>query len=112
MLALKNRLKRKKDFDLVFKQGRSFKQGGLYFRFKPNKLKSSRLGFIVSKKFSKKAVERNKIKRQLKEIIRNKIGKIKISSDIVITTMPGAENLEKTIDKALKKINESFSKNN
>jgi len=112
MLALKNRLKKKKDFDLIFKQGQSFKQGRLYFKFKHNKLESNRFGFIVSKKFSKKAVERNKIKRQIREIVRSKKNKIKLPLDIIITVMPGADDLEKTIDKAFKKINEAFSKNN
>jgi ribonuclease P protein component len=114
MLALKNRLKKKKDFDLVFKQGQIFKQGLFYFKVRPNKSKTSRFGFIVSKKFSKKAVERNRIKRMLREMIYPRTDKIKIPSDIIITVMPkaGEKELEKIIDKLFKKVNETFSKSN
>ncbi|GAI32984.1 unnamed protein product, partial [marine sediment metagenome] len=62
MLNKRNRLKKKKDFDKVFKQGQGFKQDFLYLKIRKNNLKSSRFGFVVSKKFSKKAVIRNKIK--------------------------------------------------
>jgi len=107
MLSQKNRLKKEKDFEAVFKQGRSFKQGQLVLRARNNKLKSSRFGFVVNKKFSKKAVERNKIKRRLREIIKTRISKIKKPSDAIIIVMPKMNNdfqeLEKTIDKLFKK---------
>jgi ribonuclease P protein component len=106
MLGQKNRLTKKKDFDSVFKQGQSFKQGFLYLKIKKNKLASSRFGFIVSKKFSKKAVERNKIKRRLREIIKEELVKIKKPVDVIIVVNPGTENdfkkLEETINKLFK----------
>jgi ribonuclease P protein component len=106
MLPEKNRLLKKKDFDLVFKQGKNFKQGFLYFKIKKNKLDSSRFGFIVSKKFSKKAVERNKIKRRLREIMKKELPKIKKPIDLIVIVNPGAENdfqkLEEMINKLFK----------
>ncbi len=63
MLPKKNRLTLKADFQTVLKQGKI--QHAKYYAFsyiiteKPEK----RVGMIVSNKISKKAVERNKIKR-------------------------------------------------
>lgn len=107
MLVFRNRLKKQKDFEGVFKNGRGFKQDLLYLKVKKNSLKSTRFGFIVSKKFSKKAVDRNKIKRILREIVRENIPIIKTGFDVVIVVNPGAEkNFEKLglmIDKLFKK---------
>lgn len=108
MLPQKNRLQKKKDFDNVFKSGKGFREGFLYFKIKKNSLNSSRFGFIVSKKFSKKAVERNKIKRRLREIIKKELPKIKKPIDVVIIINPGLENnfekLEQAINKLLEKV--------
>jgi ribonuclease P protein component len=71
MLLKENRLKKKKDFERVFSQGRNLKGDFLFFKTINNKLEDNRIGFIVSKKVSKKAVERNKIKRRLREILRS-----------------------------------------
>jgi len=107
MLPRLNRLKKKKDFEVAFKQGKGFKQGFLYLKIRKNNLDASRFGFVISKKFSKKAVIRNKTKRRLSEIIKKKLLEIKKGMDIIIVVMPGAENefqkLEDTIDKLFKK---------
>lgn len=107
MLSFRNRLKKQKDFENVFKNGKGFKQGSLYLKSNENKLQSSRFGFVVSKKFSKKAVDRNRIKRILREIVREMIDKIKTGLDIVIIVNPGAkadfQELTETINRLLKK---------
>ena len=74
MLPKKNRLKNKKDFERVFKQGKGFKEDFLFFKITKNNLKENRFGFIVSLKVSKKAVLRNKVKRRLREIIKKRAG--------------------------------------
>ncbi len=107
MLAKINRLKKDKDFEKVFKQGQGFKQGLLYLKIRKNNLKTSRFGFVISKKFSKKAVIRNKTKRRLSEIIKTKLPEIKKGIDVVIVATPGAENdfqgLEDVVNKLFKK---------
>jgi len=107
MLAQKNRLKKKKDFEFIFKQGKGFKQGFLYLKTIKNNLDTSRFGFVISKKFSKKAVVRNKTKRRLSEIIKTKLLEIKKGTDVIIVVMPGAENdfqkLEDILNKLFKK---------
>jgi len=91
MLPKKNCLKKEKDFAKVFKEGQNFKEDFLYLKIKKNNLKSSRFGFIVSKKVSKKATSRNKIKRRLREIVRIKLPFIKKGIDGVIIVAAGLE---------------------
>ncbi len=107
MLVQENRLRKKKDFEVVFKQGDGFRHGFLYLKIRKNNLDVSRFGFVISKKFSKKAVIRNKTKRRLSEIIKAKLLKIKKGMDVIVVVMPGAENefqkLEDTLNKLFKK---------
>ena len=107
MLSFRNRLKKQKDFEKIFKNGKSFKQGSLYLKINKNDLRSSRFGFIVSKKFSKKAVERNRIKRILREVVKERIGEVVEGMDIVIVVNPEAkadfQELKKIIDILFKK---------
>ena len=57
MLAKENRLLKEKDFESVFKSSDGIRQGSLFLRQINNNNNITRFGFIVSKKFSKKAVE-------------------------------------------------------
>lgn len=76
----------KKEFGIVFKKGKT-KAGKLVFlKILKNNLNNNRFGIIVGKKISKKAVVRNKIKRRLREIIRQ--ANVKLGFDIVIITKP------------------------
>ena len=92
---------------MVFKQGDGFKQGLLSLKVVKNNLDTSRFGFVISKKFSKKAVIRNRTKRRLSEIIKAKLLEIKKGIDVIIIVIPGAENefqeLEHTLSKLFKK---------
>ena len=72
-LNKKNRLKKKKDFDCVFKRGKAVKGNFLFAKFSENELGFPRIAFIVSSKVSKKAVIRNKIRRILSEISKTKL---------------------------------------
>ena len=99
MLPKINRLTKKKDIDLVFKKGRSFKNDFLVFKTMKNHLKESRFCFIVSKKVSNKATVRNKVKRRLRSIILNNFKKnspnsIKKPLDIIIIALFGIEKKE------------------
>ena len=91
MLAKTNRLRKEKDFEKLFKKGKSFKNGFLILKIVQNNLKESRFGFIVSQKVSKKAILRNKIKRRLRDIIRQNIGKIRKGIDVALIALPGLE---------------------
>ncbi len=71
MLSKLNRLKKKKDFENVAQKGRQVNRGFLVLKFTPNGKNENRFGFVVSKKVLKRAVDRNKIKRQLRHAVRN-----------------------------------------
>jgi len=108
MLPEINRLKKKKDFERVLKKGKGYKEDFLYLKIIRNNLKNSRFGFIVSNKFSKKAVVRNKIKRRLKSLTKIKLSRIEKGIDGVIIVRPGLEindfwELEEKINKLFEK---------
>jgi ribonuclease P protein component len=63
------RLRRGKDFDAVFRQGRAWHNELLVLRSIPNALEHNRYGFITSKRLGK-AVVRNRVKRRLRESVR------------------------------------------
>lgn len=91
MLQKSSILKKKKDFDSVFKKGESFKSRSFILKITKNNLGKSRFGFIVSKKVSKKAVVRNKIKRRLRSIIKQNLKDIKKGMDVVLIILSGIE---------------------
>ena len=84
MLSLKNRLKEGKDFNYVYKKGRSAFLEGMFVKFLENGRGVSRVGFSVGLKFSKKAVDRNKIKRLLRAIMRQETKNMKKGFDVII----------------------------
>ncbi len=80
MLPQNFRLKHKRDFDTLFTEGR-FVAGRFmdlkFWRIEPNKYPRRayastdlKIGFVVGLKVSKSAVKRNRIKRQMREVIR------------------------------------------
>lgn len=105
MLPQQNRLKNKKDFENVFKKGKGYRTDFLYVKVLKNNLKNSRFGFIVSTKFSKKAVLRNKIKRLLREEIKARLKNSKKGIDAAIIVNPGlkSEGLGLKVENLLKK---------
>lgn len=83
-------LSKKKDFDLVFKAGRSCFDKIIGLKVTPNELNRHRLGIIISSKVSKKAVERNLLKRRLKEIIKKELSDLPGGYDLVLIALSGA----------------------
>ena len=69
-----NRLKRRSDFELVFKKGKRCYARSLLLVY--IKARDCKVGYSVSKK-NGKAVVRNKIKRQLRAVIRPYLSRIK-----------------------------------
>lgn len=109
MLKKINRLTKDKDFDSVFKKGKSSYDKIVGVKVVLNGLKYNRFGILVSTKISKKAVERNKIKRQIRETIRLRSENIKNGHDCVIISLGGIldkkyEDIEKSIDTHFKKL--------
>jgi len=108
MLDKKNCLKKKKDFQKVIKQGKKIEKDFLVLKFSENALKDvSRIGFIVSQKISKKAYLRNKIKRRLREIIKDNLDNLKPGYDLIFFTKKAIKEkdfleIEKIVKQILK----------
>ncbi len=93
MLSKKNRLTKKKDFEAVFKNSKTFKQGFLVLKTAKNNLGINRFGFVVSLKVSKKAVVRNRVKRRLRETVKLEIknNNKKEGIDAIFISLPEIE---------------------
>ncbi len=107
MLKKSLRLTKKKEFDYAFKKGRSVYSPFLLLKYVANNQPFSRFGIIVSNKVSKKATQRNLIKRRLREIIRSVQPEIKNGFDFVLIVSPKIIN-EKGKVLTYQSISESF----
>ncbi len=108
MLPKENRLKKKKEFEMVFKNGRSIKGQDFFLKYLGNGTNKTKIGFVVSKKVSKKAVERNKTKRRLREAFRIIDEEMKDGISIVVVAYPSLKarkfsEIRQEIEGALKK---------
>ncbi len=102
MLKKSNRITKDKEFDRAFKTGQSFYTKLFGIKAADNGLESVRLGVLVSTKVSKKAVIRNKLKRQIREITRRELPALKNGKDIVIIVF------QQILDKKFEEIQESL----
>ena len=105
MLPKENRLKKKKEFEAIFENGRTIKGKNIIVKYLGNGLEYTKVGFIVSKKVFKKAVERNRIKRQLREAVKST--DLKRGLSIIIIALPTIKDvpyveIESDIKKTLK----------
>jgi ribonuclease P protein component len=86
----RNRLSRSRDFDAVYRQGRSVSTRflTLYWFSRDEQLGEPRLGFAVPKAVGN-AVVRNRIKRQLREITRERLPGLSTVNDYVLVVRKG-----------------------
>jgi len=103
MLAKVTKISKKRDFDIIFKKGKSANGVFLILKFAKNNLKVNRFAFIVSKKVSQKAVIRNKIRRRLFESVKEVKGGVE-NLDFVFIALP------KTKDKNFSEIKTEVKK--
>jgi ribonuclease P protein component len=87
----RNRLSRSRDFDAVYRQGRSASTRFLvlyWFAREEEAVGEPRLGLAVPKGTGN-AVARNRIKRQLREIWRERLERVPAGRDYVLIAKPG-----------------------
>lgn len=102
-------LLKRADFLSVSKVGKKSSTKCFVLLAAPNSVGIPRVGYTVSKKVSKLAVERNKVKRRLKAAVRKLADKFPTSTDFVIIARYDAlrrpfKDLEGDIIYALKKL--------
>lgn len=92
-----HRLTRKKDFDTVFRKGKTVQDSFFFIKAAPNNLDVSRFGIVIPARLVKTAVKRNVVRRLLSEVIRGMLDEIPQGLDVVLSlkkTLPvGAEQL-------------------
>lgn len=93
MLKKIYRVTKKKEFDLIFSQGKSRQTEELGVKLLVNDLTFNRFGVIISNKVSKSAVVRNSIKRKIRANFDHLLPNLKKSYDIVVITRPSVIKL-------------------
>jgi ribonuclease P protein component len=79
------RLRKSSEFQRVRQQGRSITSRLLILAWTANDVAQLRIGFVVSKRISKRAVDRNYLKRLLGEAIRPILPDVTPGWDIVLS---------------------------
>lgn len=113
MLPAQHRLRKKQDIQRVYKTGKKQYHSVLRFAFVQQlevpKGAFSRLAVVVSKQVSPSAVQRNRVKRQIRSLLEGRIKQIKPGYDIVVIAQPKASRVSyQQLGEALDQL---FSKN-
>ena len=108
MFPYKNRIRKDRDFENIFKNGKTIKSGFFKIVFLKNNLNINRFAVVINKKASKSAFLRNKIKRIIKNELQNVFIKNR-SLDMVLIVFPNIKenigNIKNEINKLPNKIN-------
>ena len=105
MLAKNHRLTKREDFATVYTKGAYSSLAGIIIKYAPSKNMLTRIGFSIGKNFSKKAVQRNRVRRVLQEACRLNIELLKPGFDIVVIIKPEYNDIDfKNTAEILKKI--------
>lgn len=95
------RLLKPAQFKLVFEKRQSAHNDFFGIYAAKNSLNHSRLGLVVSKKVSKKAVIRNRIKRQIREVFRRQQKHLGSFDFVVIAKFPLAKTVDNPVNSKL-----------
>lgn len=103
MLSKENRVN-KKEFSFIIKKGQGFKNGPFLLKIVSNREGKLKLGASVGVKVSKKAVERNRLRRQMQAVLTTQnLNMQKPASGIIIMLYkPNAELSFKEVERSIK----------
>lgn len=91
MLKKENRLRKTKEIEGVLKNGRSFYNSDFTLKVEKNNLEKNRLCVVISAKVSKKAVDRNKLKRRVRAIFYSQKDELKNGFDFLFISKKGSD---------------------
>ena len=109
-LPRKSRLSDKNDFEMVFKQGKTVKSSFFFIKFLKNSFNYPRIAISLPIKISKKATQRNIIKRKISAAASDLIDDYKNKSlDLIIVATPtilgkSSEEIKSVLEKNIKEI--------
>ena len=87
------RLSKTKDITAVLKRGRTLPSRYFLIRYLPNILSHHRVTVVAGLKISKKATVRNRLKRQIREILKQELLAVNFKNyDIMILCQPDSLN--------------------
>lgn len=87
MLPQKNRLKKRKEFAYIHKNGTKIHSKNLSLTYTQSKFINTRVGFVVSNKVGN-AVVRNQVKRRMRETIRQQLNNMRTHQNLVFIAHP------------------------
>ncbi len=93
MLKKVNRLKKRYQFNYVYKAGQHYAGKAVVLYATPSKTKSIKVGFAVTKKIGH-ATKRNLFKRRLREIVRKQLPNLKQNYNIIIVARDQIEQYD------------------
>lgn len=105
MLNKKNRISNKDVIKTLFTKGELYKDRFLIFKYKKVVGCPSQFAVVVSKKIEKKAVKRNRLRRQIYESLRLNLSLLKEFFTVVIIARPtlAGKNISfQALDKSIK----------
>lgn len=92
--AKHKRLSTRREIQAVFQSGQQLTQGAISLRYVFNTLNHFRLGIIIPKRYSVKAVDRNRLKRIVREQCRLRQNQIKPMDCVILLRQPYRGNIE------------------
>lgn len=90
MLKAEHRLRKQADIKAVYKAGTKLYHPLIRIFYKPSSQPSSRFAVVVAKIISKRAVDRNKIRRRIRAAIHEATSGLTKSHDIIFVAQPKA----------------------
>ncbi len=108
MFPKENRLRKEKDIQALFANGKSVFGMFVGLKMKKNTFDQSRFTVVVGTKISKKAVVRNRLKRQIRAIVHEKIEDLASGYDVAFLVKKEIvgktfEELQSDVEKLLRK---------
>jgi len=110
MIPVQHRLTKRPDFALIYKNGSYVFCDGITLKFLKTENQFTRIGFPIGKNYSKRAVDRNRARRILREALRTQLNSLKPGYDLVL--MIKAEKKPLQFEETISVLKKLFTKAN